>query len=318
MNTTQSESTVVPSIARLVLAVTIIAVPFAQITSAEPILMSSTTFIEQTHDKQYFRYHFPFGGGVVPRGSVVFYNSSNAKISASKLKLEILDRIKLTNGKPNYDAVGVSWNGKSYILTLDDDILLPLLEFVSRGSYIAYTLPEEKDVDYFLRNKLIKTSIDQSTYVAKEFIALRHQQFLKDIDFLGDGDMTEIETDPLPEKVVNSIKAEVNGSLPIPKEWDTYVNADFNVRYRAYLRTTNGQRTIEIAGLPLRYYWGYSSNRKAAITDVRILKFPDKKYSLRWRAVVFFQAAAILRQIKLENRAEFNRFLNEVRAVKQR
>ena len=265
----------------------------------------------------FFRVSARFAGGVAPNGSAEFLAPEPAltKIKPSELKLTVLDRRKLANDLPDYDAIGIQWKGVAYKLTTDDTVLLPLMKFVASGHEIAYTIPEEEDNDpeYFKNNGLVALPVTlfEERYVAKE---LRDDDL---VDFLDRFDVSESIVEPLD----NSIKCGILGDIaktntPLGKflRRGTWVNADFHVNYKVFLETKNGSSTAAVGGLPLRYYWNVYEKGNS-VSDVEVFRFPEREHTLEYEAILFFQTAAILRQFKESNPAEFNRFLREVSSI---
>jgi hypothetical protein len=241
----------------------------------------------------------------VPWGTAEFLSPAGLKLGARQLQLVILDKAKLRNDQPDYDAIGIRWNGKIYKLSAQDDLIYPLMKFIQRGSYIAYTIPVvDFDEDYFQENALVSDGL--GSYVAQEFASVTHAEFLSEVDL-------DTETEEIPADIKARIISEVNqGKEQASSRIGTYVNADFHVKYKVFLDIVNGDTTAEVGGLPLRYFWRVASNDSAIIRNVQVFKFPEEKFDLQYRAILFFQTAAILRQFSLTNKREFNRFLKEV------
>jgi hypothetical protein len=269
----------------------------------------------------YFRTAVRYGGGVVPYGSAEFISPTNAKLKANQLELVILDEPKLSNNRTDYDAIGIRWQGEVYQLSVPDDLIYPLMKFVQRGSYIAYTVAVAGfDEDYFKKNYLVyvgKVKLDGedfNAYAARELRSAPHVKFLKALDLLT-------VTEPMNAKLTAMIMRDV-GTGPLQllqlaqsSSISSYVNADFHVTYKVFL-VDNGKKVVDVGGLPLRYYWTVASDGSAmAIRGVEVFRFPRKEYSLQDRAVMFFQTAAILRQFNRDNKPAFNRFLREVGAA---
>lgn len=255
----------------------------------------------------YFLSHGRYGGGIVPRGVAEFLSPTQVRLSARQLKLVILDKAKLRNDQPDYDSIGIQWNDDVYELSAQDDLIYPLMKFVQRGSYIAYTIPDEIDAAYFRKNALVPTLVG---YVAKEFNSAPHAGFLYNVDLWTETEEVPLELKDMIMKDVNKSKGD--GQLRNP---GTYVNADFHVKYQVFLNNANGKRVADVGGLPLRYVWDVARNGSTIVSDVEVFTFPEKEFDLQYRAVLFFQTAAILRQFSEDNKQEFDRFLKEVGEV---
>ena len=257
--------------------------------------------------RSYFPRQFRFGGGVVPRGSAEFFNPTGERIGASQLRFVVLDKAKLSNNRTDYGAIGIRWNGDVYQLSVPDDLIYPMMRFIERGSYIAYTIPVAGyNKAYFKRNALVEGG---GGYVAKEF---------EDIaDFLGDVDLDfEVEQlrEDLKAKIMRDVNTTRNGTLKKAYDMGSYVNADFHVKYQVYLEA-KGKKVVDVGGLPLRYYWNIARDGSAVLDDVEVFRFPEEQFDTHDRAVLFFQTAAILRQLRQDNIVEFNRFLKEVESL---
>lgn len=258
-----------------------------------------------TRGRDFFRVHGRYAGGVVPRGMAEFLSPAKVRLSARQLKLVIIDKAKLRNDQPDYDAIGIQWKGNVYKLSAQDDLIYPLMKFIQRGSYIVYTLPiVDYDEDYFRNNHLVNIG---AGYIAKEFVSDGLAEFLEDVDFIEDTD-----TEEMPDSLKARIIKQANTGIGEFVRFGTYVNADFHVKYQVFLDNAGGKRVADVGGLPLRYYWNVAEDGSVIVDNVKVFKFPEEEFDLQYRAVLFFQTAAILRQFKQDNRPEFDRFLKEV------
>jgi len=259
---------------------------------------------------RFFARAFRFAGGVVPRGSAVFINPEGRRLSARQLELVILDKAKLSNNRPDYDAIGIRWNSKIYQLAAEDDLIYSLMKFIQRGSYIAFTIPVfDFDENYFRQNALLDDGA--GGYIAKEFLTPSHIRLLHEIDL-------DTETEEMLPKEKAGIMRAINRGSGQLSEIGTYVNADFHIAYQVFLANANGKNVIDVGGLPLRYSWSVRRSGTVVIDEVEVFTFPEEEFSLQDRAVLFFQTAAILRQFSRDNPREFNRFLREVGTVEGR
>ena len=264
----------------------------------------------------FFRVHGRFGGGVAPRGSAEFTASSNPrlKLSARQMKFVVKDVELLKNDESDFDAVGIQWNGKVYKFAVQDDLLLPMMKFVKRDGAIAYTLGRRFVDEYVTQNGLVSAYGRSSAYVAKEFNTEAHKDFLKSVDF---ADFDEIADPAIKTKLM--IEAErfggpiaLFGERTSETDDDSYINGDFNVKYQALL--DNKKQIVNVGGLPFSYSWE-TNNGKIKVTDVFVFTYPERDYDKQYRAILFFHAAAILRQFKQDNPREFNRFLAQVTKI---
>ena len=262
-----------------------------------------------TRGKSFFRVQGRYAGGVVPRGTAEFLSPGKVKLNARQLKLVVIDKDKLRNDKSDYDAIGLQWKGGIYQLSTQDDLIYPLMKFVLRGSYIAFTYPFiSYDPGYFKKNALVpykKRILLGMSYVAKEFSSDRHAEFLDNVDLIEDAD-------EMPANLKARIIKQANTGMGEFADYGTHVNADFHVKYQVFLDNVDGNKVADVGGLPLRYHWDAATGGSVIVHDVEVFKFPEDEFGLQYRAVLFFQTAAILRQFKQDNRPEFDRFLKEV------
>lgn len=255
-------------------------------------------------------------GGVVPQGNATFFGPTKAKLTQPqlrRLKFVVLDGNKLRNGEPDFDAVGIRLGTNVYRLAVQDDLIYPMMKFIQRGGDIAYTIPEDFDPDQQLLKEhgLLEVPYDEGSYVAKEFSDAVHTEFLRRVDL-------RTETEELPADIKAQIMRGANavGAQVVGRDkanYGSYINADFEVNYQVYF--ANGNKLIEIAGLPLRYYWRGEDLDSPYIHNVEVFSYPEEEYDIQYRAILFFQTAAVLRKFSQFNRPEFNRFMSEVGAV---
>jgi hypothetical protein len=280
---------------------------------AAPLEIEYSAFIfaasATSHADIYFRDDYQYGGGVVPRGEAEF-RVRHEKVSVRELRLTVLNKARLTNERPDDDAIGIVWKGTTYPLAAADDLVLPLMKFIDRGAFIAFTMPFAAfNQEYFRDNQLLYDRQSEG-YVAKEFVP--YANFLCAIDATrGIRDLPARLRDNI---LQNTNRTGVNGWV----RRGSYVNADFHVRYQVFLETAEKGHVANVGGLPLRYRWNIGQGG-AVIHDVQVFAFPDRKkirnlkaYEHQYSAVLFFQTAAILRQFHEENPDEFTRFSNEV------
>lgn len=267
----------------------------------------------------YFREEFRYGGGVVPMGTAEFLYQEKNQLDIHQLELIILDEGRLRSTQRSYNVIGIKWDDNIYQLTIRNDLIYPIMKFIQRRGYIAYTIPVAGvDQKFFDRNHLVPYKeidlgpVKKLSYVAEEFSSPSHAEFLKNIDI-----DPSIRTGSMPSKLekmimddINRGKSEKDIGFPI----SSYVNADFHIKYKAFLVENKREKFIDVGGLPLRYGWSIAKDRSAIIYGVKIFDCPteQEKYSLQYRAVLFFQTVAILRQFFWDSRQEFDRFLIEV------
>lgn len=238
--------------------------------------------------------HYLYSGGVSLRAhGLQFLSEDNSVIAIEDLSLQ-------------FDATGgtvkLGYKDALYELPIEDAMVCPLAKFVSRGAYTIYTIPVvREDEKYFSDSGLVETA---GGYVAKEFLGTKYVKFLDAVDLMSG-------TAPLPEALKKAVIDKINSGLPNfdSSEEGTYVNADFNIDYKAYLTKEGDRRFIDIAGLPLRYSWDVGAGEKAVIRDVEVFKFPERQSGLQYRAVLLFQNAAVLRRFATQRKDSFQVFM---------
>lgn len=244
--------------------------------------------------------HYLYGGGVTPRAlGTSFTDAKGGMINPTEIALDF-NTTRPSNGK-----ITLNWRGDSYVLPLQDEMICPVFQFVSRDSYILFTIPVVKQSDeYFTKNNLRKVN---GGYVADEFKDPQMISLFENIDLFTVTD----DLDPLLEhQIKNDINQRPGGGTPAAEQEGTYVNADFHVRYDARLLKHASQNAVDIAGLPLRYYWDIGSDGKAIVTSVQIFRFPTNEQSLQYAAVILFQTIATLRQIRTANPSRFSEVMS--------
>jgi hypothetical protein len=247
----------------------------------------------------HFAGDFAFSGGVSPSArEVKFLDSLDRTIPTAELNI-LFSRI---GGK---DYVAIKSGNETYELPMPNGMACPLARYVTRNASIAFTIPSKIDIDFFTKNKLVRYQ-NTNAYIAREFSNTRFADFLKDLD------LDTTITTPLPNNFRSALMNEINAAnqtRPTGRS-DSYVNADFHVTYSAYLINKSGRNIVDIAGLPLRYYWSIASNGKAAINNVHVFSFPSTEEGLLYDAVLFFQNTAIFKQFNEDTRSRFVTFTN--------
>ena len=263
----------------------------------------------------YFQTEGKFGGGVVPRGSAQFVDPQNNVVAARELQLVVLDKAKFRNRRADYNAVGIGWKDHVYELGAPDDLIYPLMKFIQRNKFIIYTVP----VAGFNRNFFTDNALRAFRrveplgmgYVAKEFLGTQYAELLEWTDFA--------ETVPMSRNLQQQILSHIKTGPGVFTGDGSYVNADFHVNYKVFLEIEGGKRVVNVAGLPLRYFWFASKTGGGVKVDkLEVFRYPSEPLSQQDRSVMLFQTTAILRQFSKTNPKEFNRFLSEVEGLVRR
>lgn len=249
-----------------------------------------------------------FAGGVVPRGQATFQTEDERQISP--MDLEFVFKADKFGVKPDGDAIHIHWNSRAFTLPIPDRQIVPLLRFINADRTIAFTIPPVEPTAEYIKQSGLKDLLN-GAYVARE---LADPALVDLLDFVD----VEADTEPLDSKLERQILVSIFGKGRQDERivaLGSYVNADFHVTYKAYLVESQRGNYVDIAGLPLRYHWNVGSSKKAIVNAVETFSFPDDKDSLQYRAVMFFQNAAVFRQYKTSNPAGFDELLKAVKDV---
>jgi hypothetical protein len=244
---------------------------------------------------------FIYSGGVSPgsRGVRFFIDNNNQMVQIDSLNIVFQNN----PGSP----VQISLNNDRYELPIPLGMVCPLAQFVNRNGSIIFTIPSKEDPSFFNANRLVQYE-DTNAYVAAEFSGTRFAKFFEDLDL---ADITV----KMPNNMRLALMREINNANAIPSstkidpsDWESYVNADFHVTYSAYLQNFQNRKRVDIAGLPLRYYWSPQRSGKALINDVEVFDFPTTETGLLYDAVIFFQNTAVFRQFRKDRADNFRAF----------
>src|SRR5262249_2917530 len=103
-------------------------------------------------------------------------------------------------------------------------------------------------------------------------------------------------------------------------DWDSYLNTDQQVTYQVYL--VAGERRVDIAGVPFRYFWNYAADRSALISNVEALSqtwppdqtltnfFDRNSEPTQYDVVSLFQTAGVFRELRNANPQAFGHFVS--------
>jgi hypothetical protein len=233
----------------------------------------------------------PFLGGVVVRHrDLTFVTEADSAIPLNKLTLTY----ETPKGGDYDTGISISYSGIHYSLPLTPKLLCPLLAFIGRDGYAVFTVPEVVNPDYLQSHQLVRAD---GAYIAKEFQDPELTDFMARVDLRT---YTEPLSKNLKAALLKSLSSHSRGfDLEEPTAPNylfgstSYLNADFNIDYKAYLTESNGAHFVDIAGLPLRYYWTKIDDR-INVDNIRVFSFP-KPHTLQYEAVLFYQTAAVFR-----------------------
>ena len=257
---------------------------------------------------------FMIAGGVLPAGHAIFLleqGGQEASVAASSVQPTLLP-----DGTPALTA-----NGVTYRVGMPAGLACPLGAFVARDGLIAYTIPKYMDPDS--RRALRQAGLAHH-HIAHEFDNTAFGPLLRAADFGA--------TVPLAPRMADQITKGINhgnglngliidASFDLDKLVGSYLNSDMQVTYRVYLQPST--HSVQIGGVPLRYYWNLDSSGVAGVFSVEI-------YAQNWPAgarltdfnvpgavptqydiVNFFQVAALFRELHETNPAEFAVFVDQ-------
>lgn len=182
-------------------------------------------------------------GGVLLDGETSFVVESDdgeTALDVGSLRLQFDD-----------GAVFVEHNGVRYLYDMHEALVCPLAQFVRRGGEVAYSIPSDGSdaASDRLRSLGLVQLSGIGSWVAREFSSSELVLLLHAMDFA--------EEVQLPSNIENSIRNRVNSLTgagnTTSTDWSSYFNTASMSNITTYLITSN--QTVEIAGIPLRFYW---------------------------------------------------------------
>ncbi len=209
------------------------------------------------------------------------------------------------------------YSGAEYPVRMPAGLGCPLARFVERDGLIAYTVPRFLDEDG--RRELMNLGIVRHR-IAHEFNNTPFEPLLHAADFA--------QTRPVPPAIAQPLIAAlnaingVNSLIVLASDDDpigSMLNADVQTRYTAYLDPA--RHTLEMSGVPLRYFWQYGLGETANVFSVEAL-------AQNWPAGAglsapgaapgqvdvanFYQSAGLFREMHLADGAAFALFTEKV------
>jgi hypothetical protein len=157
--------------------------------------------------------------------------------------------------------------------------------------------------------------------IAREFDGTGFEKLLHAADFAA--------TKALPDDTGRSIASSINdqnqtatvvlrASDTLDQKIGSYINTDLQVTYKTYL--VANAHMVEIAGVPLRYYWLLDAAGAPAVFSVEAIaqNWPANATLTDWTApgaqptqydiVNFYQVAGVFRQLQTSSPESFARF----------
>jgi hypothetical protein len=258
--------------------------------------------------------YFLVAGGVTLHGNARFLLEQDGKTS-------IVPASAVTPVVEPGGLVALQAEGARYQLGMPAGLACPLGRFVERDGLIAYTVVKfmnENSPRALMRAGVVRRKL------AREFDGTKFETLLKAADFAA--------TEPLPDGIGGQIAADINaqngvGAMMLKAAYvedekpGSFVNSDVQVTYDAFLMRQSGR--VDVAGVPLRYYWLLDSaglpnvfsveavaqnwQRGATLTDWTAPGAAPTQYDV----VNFYQVAAVLRQVHLSAPEAFGRFVEQ-------
>ncbi len=254
---------------------------------------------------------FLIAGGVVLHGSAAFRLEQDG--SENPVPASDVVPVAEADGR-----MALRYHGVTYPVGMPAGLACPLGRFVARHGLIAYTVVHFMDDDS--PRSLMRAGVVRHR-LAREFDGTRFEGLLRAADFAA--------AEKLPGNLGSSIAASVNsdngiGAYLLTASYGgndnvgSFVNADFQVTYQVYLMP--GARRVEIAGVPLRYFWQLDHSGAAGVFSVQALSqnWADaarlsaaNAAPTQYDVVNFYQVAGLFRQLDASAPAAFATFVEQ-------
>ena len=206
---------------------------------------------------------FRIGGGVFLDGSAEFFLET-----AEGTTPILADEVTLRFSE---SSVFLDTNSGAFPLEMHEGLACPLSRMILRGGKIAYSLPPEKDSS--AREALqaegmvaVQGNLTGEA-VAAEFADMPFYALVEGADYAS----TEPLSEDIRTQAIEAVSAAAGLNVQTGLSYFTYLNSDQQVTYQVFLVQSDPAR-VDIAGVPLRYYWTYDPERPSApvITDIEI------------------------------------------------
>jgi len=257
---------------------------------------------------------FMIAGGVLPAGHAAFFvtqQGTDQPVADSAVQL-----VAMPDG-----TAALRLADATYRVAMPAGLACPLGEFVERDGAVAYTIP--KYLDPGSRIAMLDAGLVRHR-IAREFDNTPFVKLLRAADFGA--------TTPLPPTVAAQITTSINKAngidglvIDASDDIDTmigsYINSGMQVTYHVYLSPQS--RSVEIGGVPLRYFWKLERDGSAGVFSVEMyaqnwpagthltdLAAPNAQPT-QYDVVNFYQVAALFRQLHLSNPEAFARFVGQ-------
>ena len=254
---------------------------------------------------------FLIAGGVVLHGSAAFTLEQDGR--ALPVRASDVTPLAEPDGR-----MALHYRGAAYPVGMPAGLACPLGHFVERNGLIAYTVVHFMDDDS--PRSLLRAGVVRHR-LAREFDGTRFENLLRAADFAA--------AENLPGTLGSSIAASINadngiGAYLLTASYGgndnvgSFVNADFQVTYRVYLMA--GAQRVEIAGVPLRYFWQLEHGGGAGVFSVQALSQNWADHAqlsaanaapTQYDVVNFYQVAGLFRQLDVAAPAVFAKFVEQ-------
>jgi hypothetical protein len=251
-------------------------------------------------------------GGVVLGGTASFYLERDG--TDQPIDPAAVQQVAIADG-----SVSLVYGGVSYRVGMPAGLACPLARFVARNGIIAYTMP--KFLDPASRQEMIRAGLKHHR-IAREFDGTVFEPLLHEADFA--------QTTPLSPAMARMLTSGLNAANGLSgfvinaadtteKPFGSLINTDAQVRYHVYLLAAT--QRVEIAGVPLRYFWELDSSGAAGVfaVDEIAQTWPPGTQLTDWSApgarptqydvVNFYQVSGLFRQIHLTQPQAFDAFV---------
>jgi hypothetical protein len=252
--------------------------------------------------------YFMIAGGVVLGGTAQLYLEQGG--ADRPLDPATVTPVGTVNGE-----IALSYAGETYRIAMPAGLACPLGKFTERGGLVAYTIP--KFLDEESQRNMLRIGLRHHR-IAKEFDGTAFETLLRAADFA--------KTRPLPPALAQKLSDGINQSngvdgfvLKVAAGGDrvigSLINTDAQVRYQVYLLPATHR--VEVAGVPLRYYWQLEPSGDAAVFAVEEIAqdFPAGANLSNWSAPVaqptqldvvnFYQVSGLFRELRTSHTAAF-------------
>jgi hypothetical protein len=256
--------------------------------------------------------YFMIAGGVVLGGSAALYleqGGSDQPVPARAVA-------------PVVDAgghVALMYGGSAYRVGMPAGLACPLGRFVARDGIIAYTVPKFMDAES--RRMMMQAGLRHHR-IAREFDGTMFEPLLRAADFAATTplapDMAQALTAALND--ANSLDGFVLASADGPdRPIGSLINADVQVRYQVFLMRAS--QSVEVAGVPLRYFWQLDRSGAAGVfaVDIFAQNWPAGStlsdlaapgaHPTQYDIVNFYQVSGLFKELHRSNPSAFGAFV---------